>query len=157
MSAPTSTPTTQYTTTDSGVHIAYQVCGDGPIDLVFMRSWGTHVEIEWEVPPLARFIERLAAFSRVIRFDQPGTGLSDPVDARNLPTLEDRAEYLRTVLDARRDRAGRRRGGRERGSGRPVLRGDAPRPRRRARAGGDVGAHRVGARLPVRRAGGVPR
>src|SRR5271156_2967257 len=68
------------------VHIAYQVFGRGPIDLVFVPGFISHIENYWEHPDLARWLLRLAAFSRVIMFDKRGTGLSDPVAA--VPSLE---------------------------------------------------------------------
>lgn len=82
------------------VHIAYRVLGNGPIDLVVVPGWVTHLEAHWEDPSVWRFAERLATFSRVILFDKRGTGLSDPVSLDNLPTLEVRMEDLHAVLDA---------------------------------------------------------
>jgi pimeloyl-ACP methyl ester carboxylesterase len=80
-------------------HIAYQVVGEGP-DLVFMPGWISHVEIAWEVPPLARFLRRLASFSRLIRIDKRGTGMSDPLPQDRPPTLEERMDDVRAVMDA---------------------------------------------------------
>ena len=75
------------TTRRSGdVNIAYQVVGDGPLDLVFVMGWVSHLEYFWNEPSFARFLSRLASFSRLILFDKRGTGLSDRVTA--LPTLE---------------------------------------------------------------------
>ena len=71
-------PETRYAKSGD-VNIAYQVVGDGPIDLVFVPGWVSHVELFWEEPTLARFLERLASFSRLILFDKRGTGLSDRV------------------------------------------------------------------------------
>jgi len=82
------------------VNIAYQVVGDGPLDLVFVHGWVSHVELAWEEPTLARFLERLASFSRLILFDKRGTGLSDRVAVDALPTLEQRMDDLRAVMDA---------------------------------------------------------
>ena len=82
------------------VHIAYQVLGDGPIDLVLVHGWVSHLELMWEEPSIARFLERLAGFSRLILFDKRGTGLSDRVAESELPTLEQRMEDVRAVLDA---------------------------------------------------------
>ena len=62
-----------------GVNIAYQVLGDGPGDLVFVMGWVSNIEVFWEEPTLARFLARLASFSRLILFDKRGTGLSDRV------------------------------------------------------------------------------
>ena len=63
------------------VNIAYQVFGDGSVDLVFVPGFISHIELAWEEPYLARFLRRLAAFTRVIFFDKRGTGLSDPSHA----------------------------------------------------------------------------
>jgi len=80
------------------VNIAYQVCGTGPVDLVFVMGWVSHLEYFWKEPSFARFLSRLASFSRLILFDKRGTGLSDPVT--HLPTLEQRMDDVRAVLDA---------------------------------------------------------
>jgi pimeloyl-ACP methyl ester carboxylesterase/DNA-binding CsgD family transcriptional regulator len=82
------------------VNIAYQVIGDGPVDLVLCFGWVTHLDLAWSVPPLARFLDRLASFSRLIVFDKRGTGLSDRVHPDTLPTLEQRMEDLVAVMDA---------------------------------------------------------
>lgn len=81
-------------------HIAYQVLGDGPIDIVLADQWFSHVEAQWDFPPLAAFRRRLATFSRVIMFDKRGIGLSDPVPIHELPTLETWMDDLRAVMDA---------------------------------------------------------
>jgi pimeloyl-ACP methyl ester carboxylesterase/plasmid stabilization system protein ParE len=78
--------------------IAYQVVGDGPIDVVLVLGFATHLELQWEMPPLAQFFERLASFSRLIVFDKRGSGLSDPVSGA--PTLEQRIDDVRAVMDA---------------------------------------------------------
>ena len=90
-------PETRYTKSGD-VSIAYQVVGDGPLDVVFVGGFATHVEIAWELPPLARFYRRLASFSRLILFDKRGTGLSDPVT--DVPNLETRMDDVRAVMDA---------------------------------------------------------
>lgn len=82
------------------VHIAYRVVGEGPIDLVAVPGWVTHLEAHWDDPLVSRFAERLGSFSRLILFDKRGTGLSDPVSEENLPTLEMRMEDVHAVLDA---------------------------------------------------------
>jgi pimeloyl-ACP methyl ester carboxylesterase/DNA-binding winged helix-turn-helix (wHTH) protein len=82
------------------VNIAYQVLGDGPIDLVFVMGWVSHVEMFWEEPSFARFLNRLASFSRLILFDKRGTGLSDAVPISQLPTLEERMDDVRAVMHA---------------------------------------------------------
>jgi pimeloyl-ACP methyl ester carboxylesterase len=80
--------------------IAYQVVGDGPFDLVYVPGWVSNIELMWEEPGLAGFLERLASFSRLILFDKRGTGLSDPVPTDGLPTLEERMDDVRAVMDA---------------------------------------------------------
>jgi class 3 adenylate cyclase len=90
--------TTRYAKSDD-VHIAYRTIGSGPVDIVVAEQWFSNVEIEREVRPLARFNDRLSAFARVIRFDKRGVGLSDPVSATALPTLEQWMDDLRVVLD----------------------------------------------------------
>ncbi|MCP5075603.1 MAG: alpha/beta hydrolase, partial [Rhodobacteraceae bacterium] len=90
---------TQYTRSGD-VHIAYQVVGDGPVDVVFVPGWVSHVELGWEEPNYARFLGSLASFSRLILFDKRGTGLSDRVPNENLPTLEERMDDVRVVMDA---------------------------------------------------------
>jgi pimeloyl-ACP methyl ester carboxylesterase len=77
------TPQTRYARSGD-VHIAYQVTGEGPFDLVWVPGFVSHLEQHWEEPALARFTERLSSFSRLIRFDKRGTGLSD----RGLRTLK---------------------------------------------------------------------
>lgn len=83
-----------------GVHIAYQVIGKGPIDIVYVPGWVSNVELAWEVPELSRFLRRLASFARLIVFDKRGTGLSDRVPNDKLPMLEERMDDLRAVMDA---------------------------------------------------------
>lgn len=92
-------PKTEYARSGD-VHIAYQVVGRGPLDLVYVPGWVSHVELAWEEPTMARFLHRLASFSRLIVFDKRGTGLSDRVPDDKLPTLEDRMDDLRAVMDA---------------------------------------------------------
>jgi class 3 adenylate cyclase len=89
-------PRTRYVKSGE-VHIAYQVLGDGPIDLLWVPGFVSHLEYDWEHPRPARFFRRLASFSRLIRFDKRGTGLSDRVA---IPTLEERMDDVRAVLDA---------------------------------------------------------
>jgi class 3 adenylate cyclase len=83
-----------------GINIAYQVLGDGPIDLVAIPIWLSHLEAAWDEPSLARFYRRLASFSRLILFDKRGTGLSDRVPDAELPTLEERMDDVRAVMSA---------------------------------------------------------
>ncbi|MGH2641465.1 MAG: hypothetical protein ACRDGO_07180 [Actinomycetota bacterium] len=68
-------PLTRYATTDDDVHIAYQVVGDGPIDLVFVHASVSHIELFWELPSFQRFVRELSSWARVILFDKRGVGL----------------------------------------------------------------------------------
>jgi pimeloyl-ACP methyl ester carboxylesterase len=90
-------PETHYATSGDAT-IAYQVAGDGPIDLVLVLGFATHLELQWELEAFAHFFERLASFSRLVLFDKRGTGLSDPVT--EVPTLEQRIDDVRAVMDA---------------------------------------------------------
>jgi pimeloyl-ACP methyl ester carboxylesterase len=92
-------PRTRYAKS-GGLNIAYQVAGDGPLDLVYVAGWISNVELMWEEPAHAHVLGRLASFSRLIAFDKRGTGLSDPVPLDRLPTLEERMDDVRAVLDA---------------------------------------------------------
>jgi pimeloyl-ACP methyl ester carboxylesterase len=92
-------PETQYARS-GGINIAYQVVGDGPFDLVYVPGWVSNVEGSWEEPTQERFLRRLARFSRLILFDKRGTGMSDPVAESRLPTLEERMDDVRAVMDA---------------------------------------------------------
>jgi pimeloyl-ACP methyl ester carboxylesterase/class 3 adenylate cyclase len=80
------------------VSIAYQVVGDGPIDLVVVPGWISNIEVFWEDAHVARFLERLSTFTRLILFDKRGTGLSDR--STEAATLEERMDDVRAVLDA---------------------------------------------------------
>src|SRR5687767_2383052 len=82
------------------VNIAYQVIGDAPLDLVFVMGWVSHLEYFWREPSFAKFLLRLASFARLILFDKRGTGLSDRVPINELPTLEQRMDDVRAVMDA---------------------------------------------------------
>ena len=81
-------------------NIAYQVTGDGPFDLLWIPGFVSNIELAWEEPLLARYLARLARFSRLILFDKRGTGMSDRVPLDALPTLEERMADLVVVLDA---------------------------------------------------------
>ena len=96
---PTVAPETRYVRSGS-LNVAYQVVGDGPRDLVVVPGWVSHVEFAWELPPLARFLDHLASFARLIIFDKRGTGLSDRVSDAELPGLDERMDDLRAVMDA---------------------------------------------------------
>ena len=93
-------PETRYAKTADGVHIAYQTVGTGPVDIAFVLGWVTHIELMWKSPTIARFLSRLATFSRLIVFDKRGTGLSDRVPDDRLPSLEVRMDDARAVMDA---------------------------------------------------------
>src|SRR2546421_5705077 len=80
------------------VNIAYQVVGEGPIDLVLVLGWVSHLAYVWELPAMAAFLNRLASFSRLILFDKRGCGMSDRVHP--LPSLEQRMDDVRAVMDA---------------------------------------------------------
>jgi pimeloyl-ACP methyl ester carboxylesterase len=96
---PSTRPETRYAKSGS-LNIAYQVAGEGPRDLIYVPGWISNVELNWEEPRLAHVLERLADFSRLITFDKRGTGLSDSVPTDRLPTLEERMDDMRAVLDA---------------------------------------------------------
>ncbi|MGH2737996.1 MAG: alpha/beta fold hydrolase, partial [Actinomycetota bacterium] len=87
-------PETRYAKTADGAHIAFQVVGEGPLDLVFVMGWTSNVEAMWEEPDLARFLSRLASFSRLILFDKRGVGLSDRVSDTDFPTFETRMDDI---------------------------------------------------------------
>jgi class 3 adenylate cyclase/alpha-beta hydrolase superfamily lysophospholipase len=91
-------PKTRYAVTDDGAHIAYQVMGEGPVDIVFVHAFLSHVELFWELPSFARMMQDLSAFGRVLTFDKRGVGLSDRLS--QIPTLEARMDDLRAVMDA---------------------------------------------------------
>jgi pimeloyl-ACP methyl ester carboxylesterase len=90
-------PETRYAKSGD-VSVAYQTLGEGPLDLVFVPGFVSHVEHWWEEPSSARSFRRLASFSRLILFDKRGTGLSDPI--AGAPTLEERMDDVRAVMDA---------------------------------------------------------
>jgi len=90
-------PVTRYAKSGD-VHIAYQVFGSGPIDLVFVPGFVSHIENYWDHPDLARWLLRLSSFARVAIFDKRGTGLSDRV--AEAPSLDQRMDDARAVMDA---------------------------------------------------------
>ena len=94
-----SPPETRYTKSGD-VNIAYQIVGQGPLDLVYVPGWISNVELMWDEPAHAHVLGRLASFSRLILFDKRGTGMSDPVPLDRLPTLEERMDDVRAVMDA---------------------------------------------------------
>ena len=90
-------PATKYARSGD-VHIAYQVVGEGAHDLILVPGWVSHIEYAWQEPSYSRFLSRLASFARLILLDRRGTGLSDRV--ADLPTLEQRMDDVRAVMDA---------------------------------------------------------
>ena len=95
----TEAPETRYAR--SGEHsIAYQVVGDGTLDLVYMPGFASHLEVFWEQPAYSRFLHRLASFSRLIMIDRLGTGLSDRLPTDKTSTLEQRMDDIQAVMDA---------------------------------------------------------
>jgi pimeloyl-ACP methyl ester carboxylesterase/DNA-binding CsgD family transcriptional regulator len=84
--------------TSGDVNLAYQVVGEGDLDLIFVPGFFSHVLVGWEEPRLARFLRRLASFSRLVIFDKRGTGMSDPI--AKMPTQRDRVDDIRAVMDA---------------------------------------------------------
>jgi class 3 adenylate cyclase len=89
---------THYAVAPDGVKTAYQVTGEGELDLVLMQGAVAHLELAWEDVRLSRLFDRLGAFSRLIRFDRRGMGMSDPLD--RLPTFEQQIEDFGAVMDA---------------------------------------------------------
>ena len=98
-------PETHYARVD-GLYLAYQVLGEGAIDLVLADQWVSHQEAQWDVPPVAELRRRLAKIGRLITFDKRGVGMSDPVPIESLPSIEAWIDDVRAVMDAARsDRA----------------------------------------------------
>jgi pimeloyl-ACP methyl ester carboxylesterase/DNA-binding CsgD family transcriptional regulator len=93
------TPETRYARSGE-FRIAYQVIGNGPIDLVFVPGFLSNLDVHWEDPGYNHLLQRLGSFTRLIQFDKRGTGLSDRVDNRDLPSLETRMDDVRAVMDA---------------------------------------------------------
>jgi class 3 adenylate cyclase len=91
-------PKTRYARSADGAYIAYQVFGQGDVDLLWISPWFSHLELLWEHPPVVRFHREMASFARVILLDQRGVGLSDR--SKGLPDLETRMDDVRAVLDA---------------------------------------------------------
>ncbi len=83
-----------------GVSIAYEVAGTGPADLVHIGGWLTHIEAAYDDPGIASFTEAIGRFARVVNFDKRGIGLSDRVPDAQLPTMEERMDDIRAVMDA---------------------------------------------------------
>jgi class 3 adenylate cyclase len=92
-------PETRYAVAPDGVHVAYQVVGDGPIDLVFLFEWMSNLDVQWQEPSVAGFLDRLSSFSRLIMLNPRGTGFSDPVGVGRVPTVEEWMEDIKVVMD----------------------------------------------------------
>jgi class 3 adenylate cyclase len=93
------TPTTRYAATDGG-HVAYQAFGDGPPHVLFITNWMTNLDVMWDEPGLAAYLQRLASFAGVVCFDKRGTGVSDPVSLAAPPTLEQWMDDGVAAIDA---------------------------------------------------------
>jgi class 3 adenylate cyclase/predicted alpha/beta hydrolase len=94
-----SSPDVHYAQTVGG-SVAFQVAGDGPIDLVFLPEWWNETESMWDQPLFADVLERLASFSRMMCFDRRGCGISDPLPLGAAPVLDDWLDDLQAVMDA---------------------------------------------------------
>ena len=92
-------PETQYARL-GGLHLAYQVLGKGPPDILLLDQWFSHQDAQWDVPQLAELRERLASFGRLITFDKRGAGLSDPIPTSALPSLDELTGDIPAILDA---------------------------------------------------------
>jgi pimeloyl-ACP methyl ester carboxylesterase len=99
ITAPAAPPRVSYARSGS-VNIAYQVVGSGPVDIVFVMGWVSHLEYFWNEPSFASFLTRLSSMARLILFDKRGTGLSDPVPVSELPTLDQRMADVQAVMEA---------------------------------------------------------
>ncbi len=88
MAAAGEAPDTRYARSGD-LHIAYQIVGEGPIDLLFFSEWWFNIDVQWEDILLSRCLRRLASFSRLILFDTRGFGLSDPLPHHRMPSLEE--------------------------------------------------------------------
>jgi class 3 adenylate cyclase len=92
------TPETRYARRPDGVNIGYQMLGSGPATLVWCWGWMSHLDLQWADAAMARMFERVAGFCQLVIYDKPGTGVSDPI--MHVPTLEERVEDVRVVMDA---------------------------------------------------------
>ena len=90
-------PETRYAKSGD-VRIAYQVIGQGPLDLVFVPGFMSNLDVQWEDPGFTHLLNRLSGFTRLILFDKRGTGLSDRVDNHHLPALETRMDDVRDLV-----------------------------------------------------------
>jgi class 3 adenylate cyclase len=103
LGVPRDLPQTRFAIAPDGAHIAYQVVGDGPGDVVLVTDWASSIDLMWELPQIERFLRRLASVGRLILFDKRGNGASDaaPLEhGRFGSTMEQAADDLLTVLDA---------------------------------------------------------
>ena len=91
---------TQFARNTGGQYVAYQVCGGGDMDIVFIPDWCTNLDAMWEEPTIERFLSRLASMGRLICFDKRGTGVSDPIPLGAIPTFEEWMDDVGSVLDA---------------------------------------------------------
>lgn len=92
-------PVTRYTKTQDG-HVAFQVFGEGDVDVLFITSWLSNIDVMWDDPRTLDYFDRLSRFARVALFDKRGTGVSDPIAPDSLPTLEEWMDDAIAVLDA---------------------------------------------------------
>ena len=90
---------TRYVKTDGG-YVGYQVFGSGPLNLLFIPNWSHNIDVMWQEPSLARYLERLGSFARVICFNNRGSGVSDPVPIAAIPNIDTWMDDVRAVLDA---------------------------------------------------------
>jgi class 3 adenylate cyclase len=93
------TPEVRYAEAGDGIHLAYQVVGEGPVDLLFVPGFWSNLTWNWQLPAYARFLRRLGSFCRLIVVDRRGSGLSDRLSPDDLPPLETLADDLGVVLD----------------------------------------------------------
>src|ERR1700751_3375927 len=84
---------------NGGLHVAYRASREGPRDIVFAANWFTNCEVFPELPSIQGWVEAMTSLGRLIFFDQPGTGASDPVTPGALPTMEQWADSITAVLD----------------------------------------------------------
>ena len=92
-------PATRYAKALDGTSLAFKVLGDGPVDLIYLQPWVSHIEYIWEEPRYERFLRTIASFSRLIIFDRRGCGMSDPMPIDRPPDLETRMDDARAVMD----------------------------------------------------------
>jgi pimeloyl-ACP methyl ester carboxylesterase len=97
---PVQAPDVHYARSSDGTHIAYQVAGDGPMDVLMVSAAYSNIELIWTLPSFAPFLDALASLARVLCFDPRGSGLSDPLTVGRLPTLETRVADALTVMEA---------------------------------------------------------